>query len=141
MEGLEPSLQSATREELSARIVQQAGRIAELEAIVAELQRRLGRPKKDSANSSVPPSQAEKKEPEARRDAGTEGSVRGAAYQRTLIISGTVCRPSTLPPFCYLPYLAPALSTQKARVLGIENFLLPVRIKKRAFPVFAKLLS
>ncbi len=60
MEGLEPSLQSATREELLAKIVEQAEEIEQLKAAVLELQRRLGRPKKDSTNSSVPPSQEQK---------------------------------------------------------------------------------
>lgn len=74
MEGLEPALKSATREELLAEIVrlaavnsEQADQIAlqteeieRLKAAVEELQRRLDRPKKDSANSSVPPSREEK---------------------------------------------------------------------------------
>ncbi len=61
MEGLEDALQSATREELLAKIVEQAEKITQLEAIIVELQTRLSRPKKDSANSSVPPSREEKK--------------------------------------------------------------------------------
>lgn len=74
MEGLEPSLQSATKEELLAEIVKltalnseqakriekQAEEIEELKAAVLELQRRLSRPKKDSTNSSVSPSQEQK---------------------------------------------------------------------------------
>ena len=74
MEGLEPSLQSATKQELLAKIVkltavnsqqakrieQQAEEIEKLKAAVLELQRRLSSPKKDSTNSSVPPSQEQK---------------------------------------------------------------------------------
>lgn len=82
MEGLEPTLQSATREELLAEIVrlaavnsEQAEQIERLKAAVVELQRRLGRPKKDSANSSVSPSREEKenkkpKEKKKRRKRG-----------------------------------------------------------------------
>jgi transposase len=45
---------------LLARDEQQAARIATLEALVAELQAKLGRPRKGPGNSSVPPSQGQK---------------------------------------------------------------------------------
>ena len=82
MEGLEPTLQSATREELLAEIIrltavnsEQAQEIERLKAAVVELQRRLSRPKKDSANSSVPPSREEKenKKPKEKKKRGKRG--------------------------------------------------------------------
>lgn len=89
MEGLEPSLQSATREELLAEIArlaavnsEQAEQIEQLKAVVVELQRRLSRPKKDSANSSVPPSHEEKENKKPREKKKRKKRGFGGAWRQ-----------------------------------------------------------